>query len=124
MEDTRATMNGECAPWPSKERLASILREAGLEVNVGPYSVQVQGDPAFSFSFEHYGGETCNPMIAADADDANSMIRGGKLVSAALTAARVRHRLEVYDWTSSLVEYLHYDWPMPSNTSLERTREG
>jgi len=63
-------------------------------------------------------------MIAADADDANSMIRGGKLVSAALTAAGIRHRFEVYDSTERLVEYLHYDWPMSSNTSLERMPEG
>jgi hypothetical protein len=123
MEDTSATLNGECAPWPAKERLASILREAGLEIYVGPYSVQVRNDPGFSFSFEHYGGDICDPMIAADADDANSMIRGGKLVSAALTTARIRHRFEVYDWTDRLVEYLHYDWPMPSNISLGRTRE-
>ena len=123
MEDTSATLNGECAPWPAKERLVSILRDAGLKIYVGPYSVQVRNDPSFSFSFEHYGGDICDPMIAADANDAASMIRGGKLVSAALASARIRHRFEVYDWTDRLVEYLHYDWPMSSNALLERTRD-
>ena len=125
MEDTSATLNGECSPWPTKEHLASVLRGAGLEIYVGPYSVQLRGDPNFSFSFEHYGGDICDPMIAADAVDAAAMIRGGKLVSAALAAAGIRHSFEVYDRTGQAVEYLHHDWPpMPSNTSFERTREG
>jgi hypothetical protein len=124
MEDTSATLNGECSPWPTKERLASALRDAGINIYVGPYSVQVRGDPDFSFSFEHYGGDICDPMIAADASDADAMVRGGKLVSAALAAADIRHSFEVYDWTGRPIEYLHHNWPMPSNTSLERTREG
>jgi hypothetical protein len=115
MEDTSATLNGECSPWPTKERLVAVLRDAGLEIYVGPYSVQLRGNADFAFSFEHYGGDICDPMIAADADDADAMIRGGRLVSAALRAAGIRHSFEVYDWTGKLVEYLHHNWPMPSN---------
>jgi len=119
MEDSSATLNGECSPWPSKERLAAALRDAGLEIYVGPNSVQIRGSPDFSFSFEHYGGDICVPMIAADADSADAMVRGGRLVSAALTAAGIRHSFEVYDWTGKPVAYLHHNWPpTPSNTSL------
>lgn len=110
-EDTGATLNGQCSPWPTKERLAAVLRDAGLEIYVGPYSVQVRNDPDFAFSFEHYGGDICDPMIAADAVDAAAMVRGGRLVSAALTVAGIRHSFEVYDWTGAAVEHMHYNWP-------------
>ncbi len=124
MEGTSATLNGECSPWPAKERLAAVLRDAGIQIYSGPYSVQVRGDSAFSFSFEHYGGDICDPLIVADAVDADAMIRGGRLVSAALTAADIRHRFEVYDWTGRLVEYLQHGWPMPADKSQEGTRAG
>ena len=113
MEDTSATLIGECSPWPSREHLVSLLRAAGLEPRVGTYSVRVRGDLDFAFSFEHYGKDICEPTIAADAVDAAVMIRGGKLVSAALAAAGVPHRFEIHDCTDTLVEYLHHKWPMP-----------
>lgn len=109
---------GECLPWPTKERLASVLRDGGLEVYVGSYSVRLLNSSDFTFSFEQYGGDICEPTISADAENAPAMIRGGKLVSAALAAAGIRHRFEIYDWNDVLVEYLHHGWPMPSNASL------
>lgn len=111
MEDAGATLHGECAPWPAKEQLASILTKAGFNVDVGAYSVRLCGDPDFSLSFEHYGGDICDPSVVADAIDAVAMIKGARLVSAALTAADIRHRLVVYDGTGQDICYLNHDWP-------------
>jgi hypothetical protein len=123
MEDTRSILSGECLPWPAKERLAAALREGGLDVFVGEYSVRVRNTSTFALSFEHYGGDICEPAIRADADDAQVLIRGGKVVSSALAAAGIRHPFEIYDSNDVLVEYLHFEWPMPDSTSFERTRE-
>jgi hypothetical protein len=121
MNDTGARLSGECDPWPTKIAMASLLDGAGLRVYVGQYSVRV--DDCDHFIFEEYGGDLGDPTISADAETAEAMITDAQLVSAALTAAKVRHRFEVYDENENLVCYLHHDWPMPSNTSLERTRD-
>ena len=123
MEETGSILVGECSPWPAKECLAAILRDGGLDVYVGEYSVRVRNTSAFAFSFEHYGGDISEPTIRADAHDTQAMIIGGKAVSSALAAAGIRHRFEVYDSNDVLVEYFHFEWPMPDNTASERTRE-
>lgn len=91
--------------------MATILREGGLDVYVGPYSVRILKSVGWSFSFQSYGGDLGSPVIAADAVSQEIMIHGGALVSNALTAAGVRHRFEVYDTNSRLVAYLHHKWP-------------
>src|SRR5262249_12931815 len=102
-------LTGECAPWPTKEQMATILRNAGLTVVVGKYSLRVKD--CAHFSFEHYGSDISDPGISAEADTAKAMIADGHGVSAALAAARIRHRFEVDDAEDRLVAYLHYDWP-------------
>jgi hypothetical protein len=64
-EKTNAAVRitGELQAWPDKQRMADILRDAGLRVTAGPYSVRVQD--CSHFVFQHYGGE---PVIDADAE--------------------------------------------------------
>ena len=58
MEDTSANSRTASAlRGRPKSALPPLLGHAGLEIYVGPYSVQVRNNPDFSFSFEHYGGE-------------------------------------------------------------------
>lgn len=42
MIDTSAHIAGELAEWPSKTRIAAILRDADLQVYVGRYSIRVE----------------------------------------------------------------------------------
>ena len=98
-----------------------MLQRAGLKVAVGRYAVRVED--CEHFSFEHYGGDLGDPAISADAEIPDVMIADGQRVSSALAAAGVRHRFEVYDVDDNLIAYLHHDWPMPSDTSLELARE-
>lgn len=109
MVDTSAILSGSLLNWPSKDGLASILREAGLRVYVGRYSIRVED--CSHFSFEHYAGDLGDPQIDADADSAPAMIRDGKLVSDVLAKARLVHRFEVYDHRDEMVAYLHFGWP-------------
>ena len=104
-----AYIAGEIEDWPSRERMACLLRAAGLTVRVGRYSVRVQG--CAHFSFEEYGGDFGLPVVAADADSAEELVRHARLVSEALGRAGVRHRFEVYDGRGKLADYLHHEWP-------------
>jgi hypothetical protein len=104
----RASLVGELAPWPSRRRLAEVLRKAGLKVVVGNYSIRV--NVCRHFVFQEYGGDLGTPVIDADADSAEAMLRGGQLVSQALTRAGVRHRFEIYDLRDEMVGYLHHEW--------------
>jgi hypothetical protein len=111
MRDESVSIAGELLPWPARRHLASILRDAGLKVTVGQYSVRV--DSCSHFSFENYGGDICEPTIYADADSLDEMMRDAQLVSAALTRGKVKHRFELYDSRNQMVGYLHHDWPLP-----------
>ena len=90
-----AYMYGEIRNWPTKGRMAEILREAGLRVYEGKYSVRV--DDCEEFSFEQYGGDLGDPCIEANADSVETMLKDAERVSAALAKAGVTHSFEVYD---------------------------
>ncbi len=108
MSNDTSTVHGELRPWPSKERLAEILREGGLEVRVSDYSVRVVN--CDHFVFQEYGGDRGEPQLNADAVSPAAMLRDAHLVSNALAAAQVVHRFEIFDGKES-VGYLHYGWP-------------
>ena len=95
--------------WPSKERMADILRAAGLRVTVGQFSVRIQ-DQAH-FVFQQYGGDLGEPSIEADADSVEELHRLGRLVSDSLAKAGIIHRFEIYDEQDRFVEVLHFNWP-------------
>jgi hypothetical protein len=109
MRDTSVHIAGELSEWPDKDRMAAILRNAGLRVVLGRYSVRVED--CSHFVFQEYGGDTDKPAIDADARSLEEMMREGKLVSDALARAGIRHRFELYDAANALVGYLHHDWP-------------
>jgi hypothetical protein len=113
MEDAFAILHGELATWPSREQMAGILRDAGLSVYIGQYSIRVEN--CEHFSFEHYGSDLGDPVIDADAETADAMKRDAILVSNALKRAGIRHRFEIYDSADRLIEYLHFEWPPPNN---------
>src|SRR5438045_503998 len=106
-----ARIAGELARWPAKDAMAAILRNVGLRVYVGQYSVRVED--CSHFVFQQYGGDRGDPCIDADADTVEELMREGGLVSNALARARIRHRFEIYnDDDDKLAGYLHYDWPL------------
>ena len=109
MSDNFATLAGQLATWPSKDDLAGVQRSAGLHIYVGRYSVRVED--CEHFSFEQYGGDLGDPVIAADAETAEGLVRDARLVSSALASADLRHRFEIYDGNDNLADYLHHRWP-------------
>lgn len=103
-----ARIAGQLATWPTKEQMASILRDAGLRVIVGRYSVRLLD---FShFVFQEYGGDVGDPSIDADADTVEEMLREGRIVSDAFARAGIRHRFEIYNDRDDLSGYLHHEW--------------
>jgi hypothetical protein len=100
---------GDLSPWPTKERLAEILRDAGLKVYVGKYSVRV--DQFSHFSFEHYGSDLGDPVLEADAESVSEILQNVNTISRALTAAGIVHRFEVYDESNAEIGYFHFGWP-------------
>ncbi|MCB9946355.1 MAG: hypothetical protein H6842_00850 [Rhodospirillaceae bacterium] len=108
MKDECAYLAGQVAEWPAKVRLAEILVEAGLRVQVGRYSVRVLN--CEHFVFQELGGDRGDPQIEADALSVDELLRDGRLVSAALAAAGLRHRFEIYRG-DEMAGYLHHDWP-------------
>ncbi|MBE7157693.1 MAG: hypothetical protein INR62_04540 [Rhodospirillales bacterium] len=101
---------GELQTWPARKQMATLLREAGLHVTVGRYSVRV--DDCWHFVFQHYGGDLGHPSIDADAESLTELLREAGLVSAALAHADLVHRFELYDDLDVMVGYLHYCWPL------------
>ncbi len=97
--------------------MATILRNGGLRIQVGSFSVRVQD--CSHFVFQEYGGDLGDPSIDADADTVGEMMREARLVSDALARAGVKHRFEVYD-SDTLAGYLHYDWPSQENDPVAR----
>jgi hypothetical protein len=110
-----AHIAGQLEHWPTKDRMAAILRDAGLRVYVGRYSVRVE-DCSY-FVFQEYGGDLGDPAIEADADSVEELMREGRLVSEALARAGVRHRFEIYDVQDKLCGYLHHEWPLQENAA-------
>lgn len=108
-----AHIAGQLAGWPTKDGMAAILRNAGLRVQVGQYSVRIQN--CSHFVFQEYGGDLGDPSVDADADTVEELIREGRLVSDALARAGVRHRFEIYNDRDELCSYLHYNWPPQEN---------
>ena len=110
MIDRSAYIVGEVVAWPTKERMAEVLREAGLRVCVGRYSIRCED--CSHFVFQEYGGDRGEPCIEADADSIERLLRDGELVSDALARADIRHRLEVHDQNEGVVAYFHHEWPL------------
>ena len=110
MADTSVNIAGELSVWPAKDQMAAVLRNAGLRVYVGRYSLRVED--CSHFVFQEYGRDICEPSIDADAESLDAMLRDGALVSAALARAGIRHRFELYDAANEMVGYLHHDWPL------------
>jgi len=110
MSDDFSTLVGQLAIWPSKEALANILESSGLRIAVGRYCVRIED--CERFCFEQYGGDLGDPIIAAEAETADRLIRDAQRVSSALAAADLRHRFEIYDGNGHLAAYLHHRWPV------------
>jgi hypothetical protein len=109
-----ARIVGELAVWPTKQRMAAILRDAGLRLYVGPYSIRVED--CSCFVFQQYGGDLAEPIIDAYSDTVAGMMQGGRLVSEALARAGVKHRFEFYDDDrDEMAGYLHHEWPLGFN---------
>ena len=95
--------------------MTAILRDAGLDVTVGRHAVRI--DDCAHFIFQEYGGDLGDPVVDADADTIEDMIRDVRLVSEALSCAGVKHRFEIYDNNNNLAAYLHHNWPLQTGNT-------
>lgn len=102
-------------PLPPAE-LAAALLGAGIEAEAresslywGGIYVRLYVGDEVDFTFEHI--EPTEYLARADADFVESLTSVAGEVSAALARIPIRHRFEVYDGRSTMVLYLHHDWP-------------
>ena len=109
MTNNFATVWGECAPWPLKADLVRYLRDGGLDVLEDDYSLRIEGRSDFVIKLccGECGDKT---MIDANSDSPEVLLHETRLVSFALAAADIKHRLEVYDSNDDLLAYLHHNW--------------
>jgi hypothetical protein len=107
--NTEVRLCGQLEKWPSKTEMARLMEAAGFSVHVGQYSIRLQD--CEHFAFQEYGGDLGDPQFDADASTLEKMLEDGGRVSAALTAANLRHRFELYSNNDELVGYLHHRWP-------------
>lgn len=107
--DEGVYLAGQLENWPTKSKMASILRAEGLTVNVGNYSIRIED--CEHFVIQEYGGDLGDPQFDADASSLELMLNDAGRVSAALTSADIRHSFEFYDDQDQLVGYLHHNWP-------------
>ena len=104
VSETDATLAAEIRSWPSKSAMEKILRNAGLSVRSGKFSIRI--DACSHFVFQQYGGDVGQPVVDANAETVERMIGDTELVSAALSEGRVEHRFEVYNSDGELVKVL------------------
>ena len=90
-----------------------MLRKSGFSVTVGNYSIRL--NDCDHFVFEEYGGDLGDPVIDADADTLEVLLRDAERVSEMLTSNQIRHRFELYDAGGKQVGYLHHQWPQEPN---------
>ena len=107
MEDTSAVLFGSLDKWPSKDEMAEILKNAGLKISVGKYSITI--NDCSHFRFQEYDGDLNEPCIETDADNTEEMIKDAKLVSNALKKAELSHSFEIYDHNEELAEKIKYE---------------
>ena len=100
---------GEIRVWPKKAKMAKILRQAGLTVYEGSYSLRIEDYP--HFVIQHYGGDLCDPDFDVDADTTEELSCYAKQLSSILASANIAHRFEIYDDLQNLIAYYHHDWP-------------
>lgn len=104
-----AHVAGELAYWPTKDKMAAILRDGGLRVQVGRDSIRVGN--CTQFVFGEFDGDLGDPIIEAEAKSVEEMTRDAQLVSDALARADVAHRFEIYDDRDKLSGCLQHYWP-------------
>lgn len=99
--------------------LADALRRAGIPAEVRESSLFTGGRYVRAVtasdvdcSFERI--EPAEYLVRGDADRLGQLEPFARALSAALTEAGVRHRLEVYAEDESLAAYLHHQWPQDS----------
>ena len=90
--------------------MAKVLRDAGLCVEVGRYSIRIQDCP--HFVFQEYGQDLGDPTIDADAETVEELTKDAQRVSSALADARIKHRFEIYNHRGEMACYLHHEWPL------------
>jgi hypothetical protein len=109
-----AHLSGHLEKWPTKDRLAEMLRDAGFRVAVGRYSVRIEDSS--HFVFQEYVGDPGDPQLDADADSVDELTRDATRVSEALARVGIRHRFEIYDDDAddpaAIAGYLHHKWPL------------
>lgn len=96
--------------------LAGAMRRGGIPATVresslfeGGTYIRAATPPGVDCSFEHI--EPTEYLIRGDADGLDALDPFARTLSAALTQAGVRHRLEVYGEDESLAAYHHHQWP-------------
>jgi hypothetical protein len=99
---------GELEPWPTRARLVQILIGAGIHCYEGRYSIRLAN--AERFIFQHYGGDICEPQIEAETATPERLYNDALRVSAALAAADIRHRFELYNGADREFAYLQHHW--------------
>ncbi len=107
--DTEVRLLGQLEKWPSKTEMARLMEAAGFSVHIGQYSIRLRD--CEHFVFQEYGGDLGDPQFDADASSLEKMLEDSGRVSAALSAAGIRHRFELYNDSDESIGYLHHRWP-------------
>jgi len=100
------TIYGEFPDTHSPAALGNALQRQGLDVRIDSHCVRIC-DLGY-FKLEVFDG-----VVSADGDfeTVEEAISEVKLVSSALTSARIRHRFTVFDDNDQEVAHFAYDYP-------------
>ncbi len=115
-ETTDALMSGGMMTELPPVALADALRRAGLPAEkressllTGVEYVRIVTESDVDCSLERIS--LAEYLVHGDADGVEELEAFAHELSAALAAAGVRHRLEVYAEDRSVAAYLHHQWP-------------
>ena len=114
MADRGPHLAGEIVSSLSLGRLAAALRMGGLAAELresshyeGGRYIRVTEDGDFTVEQVASG----DFLIRAAADSDQQLLDTASSASKALAVQGIRHRFELYDGESMMVQYLHHLWP-------------
>ncbi len=111
MNNDEIRLYGQTTTERTAEELASVMRGAGLDIQVTSYG-EIKGRDGNGSRFLIYPADPGEYLISIDADTPAAMRAMAERLSSMLAGAGLRHRIEIYSEAGALVGYLHHSWPL------------
>ena len=111
MDSDEIRLYGQVATENGAEELASLTRGVAFDIRVTTYG-EIKARDDHGTVVEVYPADPGEYLISVDADSPAALRAMAEQLSAFLSEAGIRHRIEIYSEAGALAKYLHHSWPL------------